>query len=135
MSILGAQKGPKSAKMYQKLTFLSIFGAPGHPKTRVLASVFRWENLCPFDLAAFSAKNRTKSLVKHEVSAFSKQVKPCILRVQTLFCFVFFSADSSKTRFSPGNLFLRTNHQASNHHASKPQRLKEGGPAAWGRSP
>ena len=35
----------------------------------------------------------------------------------------------------PGSLFLRTNHQASNHHASKPQRLKEGGPAAWGRSP
>ena len=85
LSILGTQKGPKSVKMYQKLTFLSIFGAPGHPKTRVLASVFRWENLFSFVLAAISPQNRTKSIVKHEVSSFSKQVKPCILRVQTLF--------------------------------------------------
>ena len=27
-----------------EVTFWSIFGAPGPPKTRVLASVFKWEN-------------------------------------------------------------------------------------------
>ena len=107
MSILGTQKGPKSAKMYQKCAFLNIFGAPGHPKTRVLASVFRWGNLFSFVLAAISSQNRTKSLVNHEVSAFSKQVKPCILRVQTLFFLVFFSADSSKNTFFTQKVALK----------------------------
>ena len=92
--------------MLPKLTYLGLFGAPGHPKTRVLASVFRWENLFSFVLAAISPQNRTKSIVKHEVSAFSKQVKPCILRVQTLFL-LFFSADSSKNTFFTQKVALK----------------------------
>ncbi len=62
----------KGSKICQnvKLTFLRILGAPGHPKTRFLASVFRWENQVSFDLAAMSAQSLMKSRVKHEVSAF-----------------------------------------------------------------
>ena len=101
------QKGPKSSNMYQTIIFLSLFGAPGHPKTRVLASVFRWENLFSFVLAAISFQNRTKSLVKHEVSAFSKQVKPCILRVQTLFFYCFSQPIRVKTSFFTPKVALK----------------------------
>ena len=102
-----SSKGSKISQDVSKSTLLSIFGAPGHPKTRVLASVFRWENLFSFVLAAISTQNRTKSVVKHEVSAFSKQVKPCILRVQTLFFLVLFSADSSKNTFFTQKVALK----------------------------
>ena len=103
LTILEPKKGPKSAKMLQKISFLSLFGAPGHPKTRVLASVF------PMFLR-FGCDFRSKS---HEISCKTRGFslfetgEPLYFTCPIAVCLVFFSADSSKNAFSTQKVALK----------------------------